>query len=323
MILAVTEKPPPEDTVALDVRLCKDCNHTLFAQADFQASLSSPAVVTFDRAYHNLLEFERGIRLMLPRFQRLLQTLQDPDSAPSSTQLNDASRTRKRVMDAFTQYDTAARRIRDMPSTSPTQLKLQKAIYQNATQFLHLHMLPLKSLPKVLKHAMPHGDLTPRNNSLVPGSSLLATPDGGRPQSALASIRYNHVRNDSSSAVSLSSITSSRISELEAEEKSLRERMIILEEQKFMVQEMIAEVNKRRKFDEVAALAGNVEDLSREIDGIQGMLTNLDFEGAYRDSGIQKPGLGSGVNSPVRRDSALQVSQSGKIEQKHRNGGNG
>jgi len=304
MFIAVTEKPPPQDTIALDIRLCKECNHTLFSQADFQASLSSPAVVTFNRAYHNLLEFERGIRLMLPRFQKLLQALQDPDSSPTSAQISDASRTRKRVMDAFTQYDTAARRIRDMPSTSPTQLKLQKAIHQNASQFLHLHMLPLKSLPKVLKHATPHGDVTPRNNSLVPASSPLATPDGGKPQSALASIRYNHVRNDSSSAISLFSTTSSRVSELEAEEKSLRERMIVLEEQKFMVQEMIAEANKRRKFDEVAALAGNVEDLSREIDGIQGMLTNLDFEGAYRDAGTQQAGngLGSGANSPTRRD---------------------
>lgn len=319
-----TEKPPPQDTVALDIRLCKDCNHTLFSQADFQASLSSPAVLTFDRAYHNLLEFEKGIRRMMPRFQKLLQALQDPDSPPSSTQIADASRTRKRLIDAFAQYDTAARRIRDTPSTSPTQLKLQKAIHQNASQFLHLHMLPLKSLPKVLKHATPNGELTPRSTSVVSSSSLLAQPNAGKPQSALASIRYNHVRNDSSSAVSLSSITSSRISELEAEEKSLRERLIVLEEQKFMVQEMIADANKRRKFDEVAALAGNVEDLSREIDGIQGMLTNLDFEGAYRDVGMQRPGngLGSGVVSPARRDSSLPTGSTTGTAQE-RTGGNG
>lgn len=209
-------------------------------------------------------------------------------------------------MDAFTQYDTAARRIRDLSSTSPTQIKLQKAIYQNASQFLHLHMLPLKSLPKVLKHATPNGDMTPRHNSVVGMSSpLAAPPTTGKPQNALASIRYNHIRNDSSSALSMSSVASSRVSELEAEEKSLRERLIILEEQKFMVQEMVAEANKRRKFDEVAALAGNIEDLSREIDGIQGMLDNLDFEGAYREVGLQRPGLGSGVVSPARRDSSL------------------
>ena len=76
------------------------------------------------------------------------------------------------------------------------------------------------------------------------------------------------------------------MSELEAEEKSLRERLIVLEEQKFMVQEMIADANKRRKFDEVAALAGNVEDLSREIDevgkiveGVKGEIGGIWTEG--------------------------------------------
>ena len=248
---------------------------------------------------------------MLPRFQKLLQALEDPESTPSSAQLTDASRTRKRLIDAFSQFDTAARRIRDVPSTSPTQLKLQKAIYQNASQFLHLHMLPLKSLPKILKHATPNGDITPRNNSAqsVPQVGQSTTANAGKPQSALASIRYNHVRQDSSSALSVSSITSSRISELEAEERSLRERLIILEEQKFMVSEMVSDANKRRKFDEVAALTGNIEDLSREIDSIQNMLDNLDFQGAYNEAGSQRPGigLGSGVVSPARRDSGLPI----------------
>ena len=49
----------------------------------------------------------------------------------------------------------------------------------------------------------------------------------------------------------------------------------MLEEQKFMVQEMIADANKRRKFDEVAALAGNVEDLSREIDEVGKMVEGV------------------------------------------------
>jgi len=204
-------------------------------------------------------------------------------------------------MDSFTQYDTAARRIRDMPSQSATQLKLQKAIYQNATQFLHLHMLPLKSLPKILKHATPHG-------------STNVKLDAQHPRSALAVLNHGHMRHNSSSNISVASVTSSRVSELEAEEKSLRERLIVLEEQKFMVQEMIADASRRRKFDEVAALAGNVEDLSAEIDSVQKLVDNLrgEFEGVYTGQGVGTGmgtgnGLGSGVNSPVRRVSDMGV----------------
>jgi len=104
-----------------------------------------------------------------------------------------------------------------------------------------------------------------------------------RPQeSALASIKYNnnHVAASGSNS-SLASETSSAVSALEAEEKALRDRLIVLEEQKFFVSEMIADANRRRKFDEVSSLAVNVEDLSSEIDKVNGMLSGLDFEGVY------------------------------------------
>lgn len=266
---STTEKA--EGQVPVDVRLCKDCNMTLFSKRDFAADVTKrpPSV----QVYNNLVQFERGICMLLPKFQRLLSALQDPDKPPTTAQLAEAAKVRKRLMDSFTQYDTAARRLRDLPTSSATQQKLQKAIHQQASNFLHLHMLPVKSLPKVLKHATPHG-----SRSSLP-------PSNGRPNSALTSIQYNSSNLENSSQ--LSSEQSSQISALEAEEKELRDRLMVLEEQKFFVQEMVADANKRRKFDEVAALAANLEEISKEIDGLQNMLAGLDFEGAY--SGIASP----------------------------------
>lgn len=267
-----TEKA--EGQVPIDVRLCKDCNATLFSKRDFATEvMQKPQSV---RAYDNLVQFERGIRMLLPRFQKLLFTLQDPEKSPTTAQLAEAGKVRKRLMESFTQYDTAARRIRDLPTDSPTQQKLQKAVYQQASNFLHLHMLPLKTLPKILKHATPHGSSS--------RSSMQFS--NGRPTSALASIKYNNELDNTSQ---LSSERSSQISVLEAEEKQLKERLIVLEEQRFFVQEMVADANKRRKFDEVAALAGNVEEIGREINGVQNMLSGLDFEGAYTGLGSPRP----------------------------------
>jgi len=270
---SVTEKSGGK--VAIDVRMCKDCQRTIFSKADFSRELSTSP--PDQRAYQNLLQFEHGIRLLLPRFQRLLLTLQDPDKPPSPAQLADAAKVRKRLTDAFTQYDSASRRIRDMPTESPTQARLQKAVHQQATNFLHVHMLPLKSLPKIMKHATPNGKPVPRAAN-------------GKPQGALASIKYNEVSNGASrpSSSRASSTSSAAVTALEAEEKELRERLIVLEEQKFFVSEMIADANKRRQFDEVAALSGNVEDLSREIDQIQGQLAQMDFAGAYAADGAIK-----------------------------------
>ena len=188
-------------------------------------------------------------------------------------------------MDSFTQYDVAARRIRDMPTTSETQRKLQKAVYQSATSFLHLHMLPLKALPKVLKHATPHPGHMPRP-SLTSNSSI-----NSRPTSALAAIKYNNNNSFDASSQASGQSSTTAISQLEEEEKSLRDRLIVLEEQKFFVGEMIAQANKKRKFDEVAALAVNVQDLSKEIDQIQGQISQLDFAGVY--SGVPSPGPAS------------------------------
>lgn len=239
--------------------MCKDCKTTVFSKKDFANALATKP--PDQRAYENLIQFEKGIRLLLPNFQRLLLILQDPDKPPTPAQLAEATKIRKRLIDSFGKYDSANRRIRDLPSTSPTQLKLQKAIYQQGANFLNLHMLPLKTLPKLLKHASPHG--AQANGLPAPG------------RSALSSIKYNDI--DASSQMS----SSSAVSAMEAEEKELKERLIVLEEQSFFVSEMIADANKRRKFDEVAALSGNLSDLRVEIDSVNGMLGQLDFKGAW------------------------------------------
>ena len=60
--------------VNVDVRMCKDCRNTVFGRQDFAATITQkPPDV---RAYENLVQFEGGIKSMLPRFQRLLLVLQ-------------------------------------------------------------------------------------------------------------------------------------------------------------------------------------------------------------------------------------------------------
>lgn len=256
-------------TVQVDVRMCKECQRTIFSKADFDRELSTQPVD--QRAYQRLDQFEHGIRQLLPTFQRLLLVLQDPEKPPTPAQLAQATRLRKRLTDAFTQYELAARRIRELPTTSATQDRLQKAVHQQAMSFLYVHMLPLKSIPKLIKHAAPNGTQSPR-------------PEGSRPN-ALASIKFDSERPGGSRA---SSHSSAAITALEAEEKELRERLIVLEEQQFFVSGMIAEANKRRRFDEVSALSSNVADLGREIDQIRGQLAQMDFAGAYAsDVGVK------------------------------------
>lgn len=68
----MTEKAVRE--ISIDVRMCRDCRTTIFKKRDFASELMAKPPDA--RAYENLVQFERGIRLMLPKFQHLLQTLQ-------------------------------------------------------------------------------------------------------------------------------------------------------------------------------------------------------------------------------------------------------
>jgi len=273
------KSPSSPQEITLDIRMCRTCRTTIFSKKDFASSLSHKP--PDQRAYENLLQFEKGIRLLLPNFQRLLIALQDPDHPPAHNQIAEAAKVRKRLIDSFGKYDLAAKRIRDLPTTSTTQQRLQKAIYQQSANFLNLHMLPLKSLPKVLKHASPHG------HSL---SSSSVNGNGNGRVGALAAIKYN----DIDSASQVSSTHSSQISAMEAEEKELRERLIVLEEQKFLVGEMIEGAKKGRKFDEVKALSESKGELEKEIDGLRGMLGQLDWRGVYTGESTNGEGKGGG-----------------------------
>jgi rabenosyn-5 len=148
-------------------------------------------------------------------------------------------------------------------------------------------MLPLKSLPKILKHASPHGAAGPSRLSSSNSITTTKSAAAGAPN-ALAAIRFN----DTLETGSQVSSRSSAIESMEAEEKELRERLIVLEEQKFIVNEMLNDARKRRKFDEVQSLSLNVDDLTREIDVVNGQLAQLDFATAY---GGGLPGTASPV----------------------------
>ena len=187
---------------------------------------------------------------------RLINVVRDPETPPTQTQLSDATKVRKRLTDAFTQYSIAAQRLRDLPTTSATQTQLQKQVYAQSMSFLHIHMLPLKSLPKILKHATPDGPSHRSSRSIDGHLAPPATNYHRSSSSPLAAIRSDAASSDSA------------VSSLEAEEKELRERLIVLEEQQFMVGEMMADAQRRRKFEEVEALARNLEDLGIEIDGV-------------------------------------------------------
>jgi rabenosyn-5 len=146
--------------------------------------------------------------------------------------LEEAHKVRKRLLDLFTQYDAISKRILQSPSPSATDIRVQSAMNQAATHFLQTHMLPLQSLPKILK---------------------------GKEKSSL---NENHGGSESN-----------EISD--AKEKELKEKMMVLEEQKYLVENMIQRARKGRRMEEVEALKESIKDLDGEIEKIKEELGDL------------------------------------------------
>ncbi|RMJ12895.1 hypothetical protein CDV36_007432 [Fusarium kuroshium] len=275
-----TEKPPSTPgQVSVDIRMCRECKHTIFSARDFTASLQHKP--PDQRAYETLRQFERGIQQLLPGFHRALLNLQPEKNdtgeidlnkpPPTHAQIQEAAKIRKRLVDSFGKYGTAAKRLRDLPSESATQRRLQMAIYTYASSFLHTNMLPLKSLPQLLRSRSSASSAT-----AVSSSRLLAHTHSGLRHSELA---------DPDTASQAPSEGSTVVSQLEAEEKELREKLVVLEEQRFMVQAMVKTAHGSRRFEEVSALSRNVDELDAEIKVLKGKVGGVEarWEGVYRN----------------------------------------
>jgi rabenosyn-5 len=269
-------------SMAVDVRMCRECKATIFSKRDFTEEIAHKP--PDQRAYETLRQFEQGIRQLMPSFQRALLALQPPSDnangadkpAPSHAQIQEAAKIRKRLTDSFTKYDLAAKRLRDMKTDSPTQAKLQKAIYTAASSFLHANMLPLKSLPRMLKS----------NSSTSNHRRLLSSLNNGN-GSTLSPLRNGESATSSqdldTASLGGASESSTVVSALEMEEKEVREKLLVLQEQRFLVQEMVSNARGAKRTEEVGALARNMEELDREIESLNKQVKGVEmrWEGVY------------------------------------------
>jgi len=143
------------------VRICRECRPVLLRHQYVQEAHSTPV---FSRLYELFVGVEKEIEDALPQFQELLLSLKN-DEQPTA----EASAARKRLLEAFAQYDALAKRIRNLhcpggPGSS--QDRIQMAILTRANLFLQKNMFPLQSLPKPAKRST-SGSSTPSQAPLL------------------------------------------------------------------------------------------------------------------------------------------------------------
>ncbi|GJE95157.1 FYVE-domain-containing protein [Phanerochaete sordida] len=136
-------KAGEDDKSLRGVRICRDCKPVLLRR---QYTTEAHTVPLFSRLYEAFTAVEKEIEETLPQFQELMLSLTN-DERPSP----EALAARKRLLEAFAQYDAIAKRIRKIPckgGAGSSQDRVQQAIVTRANLFLQKNMFPLQALPK-------------------------------------------------------------------------------------------------------------------------------------------------------------------------------
>ena len=206
---------------------------------------------------------------MMPRFQNLLTILQNSHITPSQAQVSEATRTRKRLLDAFSQYENAAKRILALEAKTQTEKALRRNVYVKAAGFLQMHMLPLKALPKVMEK---------RKETKKGGVAGMIMEVGSGVTSGASSISGVGINGSASAGAG---VGEGGEVEKDAEEKRLKEQLMVLEEQRFLVEGMVGEAKRCRRFEEVGALERSLRELEEEIERVKGEVQDFEEESDY------------------------------------------
>ncbi|KAI0673024.1 FYVE zinc finger-domain-containing protein [Trametes maxima] len=154
-----------EEKFLKGVRICRECQPVLRRQEYKQDMVIVPL---FSRLYEAFIGLEKEIEDELPIFQELMISLSKQERPTP-----EASAARKRLLEAFAQYDALAKRIRKLPSApGSSQDRIQNAVLTRANLFLQKHMFPLQSLPKPKKAGVPTSSPSP-----APPEDQIIDPD--------------------------------------------------------------------------------------------------------------------------------------------------
>ncbi|KAH7107497.1 hypothetical protein BKA62DRAFT_610430 [Auriculariales sp. MPI-PUGE-AT-0066] len=215
-----------EDKFLNGVRICRDCRPILLRK---QYTVEQTAVPTFARLHDAMIYVESEIEASLPAFQDMVIGLGSNADTPRSAE---AKATRKRLVDAFADYDALSKRIQALPcAEGSSQERVQSAIRTRANLFLQQHMIPLQALPKPVPQRA--------------GTSGIV--DSG--------------------ASATSSATGNSVGEADVDRELAMQLQPLLEQEKFL-ESMVAEARQRRKFEDAKTLQANLEEIRSEIDKI-------------------------------------------------------
>lgn len=241
-------------------RCCRECKNLLFYGVkldDRVVETENDAVLS---AYGEMLAIKANIQSNMPRYSQLVKENKEQSN-------RDVNKHRVRIRKYVKDFEIATNTFRNrffdrneesgkfVPTQSPV---LVTNVYKTAIVFLQESILEFKRLSdefQELENARLSGQLglptsglsEPNSFSASPMSPLPVAPPPAKPRLTKKQVR------------------------------ELREQLMVVNEQRFLVQKQMEDAKKQRKFDELVTLTANSDELQKHIDGLEKELGEFGF----------------------------------------------
>ncbi|GAV53952.1 hypothetical protein ZYGR_0AK04540 [Zygosaccharomyces rouxii] len=232
------------DLVEIDhsIRLCYKCIKSLYGERKFKKDIQKPKpqLLSLCESLESTSKVITDTISQMEKFMIRMDGSKVADQIPKEEDMTESKKLRTKLLRSVAMYNNLARQASRITPANVTEAKIKKSVQVASSTFINEKILSLKRVPGMM-------DDSPRTNSPI------REPDKVQSTNLL----FNNLT----------------ISEV----KRYREELMVLKEQKFLVESMIEEAKKQRKFDEVATLSTNLNELSTQITKTQDNLGDQGF----------------------------------------------
>ena len=172
-----------------------------------------------------------------------VETVKDSENTLDPKNLNDLARLRHKLLNSFNLYNTLTRQLLSVEPQSHLERQLQNSIKIASAAYINEKILPLKSLPAILN---PEGHKT--------------NEDGQKAEPEVKKLSQLMIEN----------LTIKEV-------KELREELMVLKEQSYLIESTIQDYKKQRRLEEIVTLNKNLEELHSRIHTVQSKLGDHGF----------------------------------------------
>lgn len=245
------------DNMVISLRLCANCLKSVYIPRKFHEDIKLDNESSIMIKYRSLQNVSRVITYLLPQFQDMIQweeTDRVADKIPNVKNLQELSKLRERLLKSFNTYNILTRQLMLLPPKNESERKIQQSIQISSSRFINEKVLPLRRLSGLLS-------ASPQSSSITSGrSSPLETPNDG-----------NITIEKTTLTKMMGGLTIKQV-------KQYREELMVIKEQSFLIDSMIAENKKQRKFDEIKTLTENLNELHRRAQELETLLGDQGFQ---------------------------------------------